>query len=117
MPLNWTAKVDPNDFYLNELGTGFIVGSNIAYDHFIAPALITKTDSLKDIEEYPLPDITSDYRHRHLEEDVKKIKDKDLAAVCSMEMTVFESSWQIRGLDQLFIDFVTNVFTTVECVS
>jgi len=101
-------KVEPNEFYLNEWGIGYIVGSDVAYDHFIPPAVMTKTNSLKDIEEYPMPDFSSDCRHKHLEEDVKKIKKKDLAVGATMEMTVFEVAWQVRGFDQLMIDFFTN---------
>jgi len=99
--------VKPFTFTLNEWGTAFIVGSNVAYDHFVPPARIVHSNSIKEIEEYPLPDFHSPYRHSHLEEDIKRIREKGLASVAGMAMTIFEVAWQIRGFDQLLTDFLT----------
>jgi len=97
----------PFTFTLNEWGTAFIVGSNVAYDRFVPPAKIVSSNSIKEIEEYPLPDSHSPYRHSHLEEDIKRIREKVLASVAGMAMTIFEVAWQIRGFDQLLTDFLT----------
>lgn len=94
-------------FTLNEWGRANIVGSDPSYDHYVAPYKIVNAKSIRDIEEYPLPDFTSDYRHRHLEEDIKRIKDKGLASVASMATTIFEVAWQIRGFDKLLTDLLT----------
>lgn len=98
----------PAIFSLNEWGTALVVGSDISYDHFVPPYGIVNAKSIKDIEEYPLSDITSEYRYRHLKEDVKKIKDKGLASVAGMACTIFEPAWQIRGFNELLTDFMTN---------
>jgi uroporphyrinogen decarboxylase len=102
------AELQSGQFYLSELGTGFQVGSNIAYDHFISPAVMMKAMRLEEIESYPLPDIMMPYRHEHLDDVVKSVRKNNLASVCSMEMTIFEAAWQIRGLDQLLMDFLVN---------
>ena len=98
----------PSIFSLNEWGTAFVVGSDVSYDHFIPPHDIVNAKSIKEIEEYPLSDITSEYRYQHLKEDVKKIKDKGLASVGSMACTIFEIAWQIRGFNELLTDFIAN---------
>lgn len=94
-------------FTINEWGTAFIVGSDASYDHFVAPRAIVNAKSVKEMEEYPLPDFTSDYRHRHLEEDVRRIRDRGLSSVAGMAMTIFEVAWQIRGFTELLTDFLT----------
>ncbi len=94
-------------FTLNEWGTALIVGSDPSYDHFVAPYNIVNSKLIRDIEEYPLPDFTSDYRHKHLEEDIKRIRNKGLASVAGMAMTIFEVAWQIRGFNELLTDLIT----------
>lgn len=93
------------DYSFNEWGTAFVAGSNVAYDHFVAPAAMAKADTLEAFEKYPLPDFTEPYRHANLENDVALHHARGLAAVAGMEMTVFEVAWQIRGFDELFADF------------
>ncbi len=97
-----------NSFTINEWGTAFIVGSDPSYDHLVAPSKIVNAKSIKDIEEYPLPDFTSDYRHKYLEKEVKRIRNKGLASVAFMALTIFEVSWQIRGFNELMTDFLIN---------
>lgn len=94
----------PENAAFNEWGTAFVVGSNPAFDHFIPP--LTNVKSVKEIEYYPLPDLTADYRHQHLEEDVSRIKEKELAVIGNMAVTIFETAWQIRGFNELMTDFL-----------
>ncbi len=94
-------------FSLDEWGTALIAGSDTSFDHFVAPSAIVNARSIEEIEEYPLPDVTSDYRHLHLEGDVKRIRDRGLASVAGMSCTIFEVSWQIRGFNELLTDFLT----------
>jgi uroporphyrinogen decarboxylase len=96
------------DFILDEWGTVFIAGTDPAYDHFVAPTKIMKAASIGEIQNYPMPDFMEDYRHRHFEKSVAQIKKSQRASVIYMEMTIFEASWQIRGLDQLLTDFITD---------
>lgn len=90
----------------NEWGTAFEIGSNPAFDHVVAPLTYINTE--KELDAYPMPDFMSSYRHKHLAEDVQRIKRKGLAVVAYMEMTIFEVAWQIRGFDELMCDFLLN---------
>jgi len=104
---NWFQEVPkPYSFTFNEWGTAFVVGSDVSYDHFIPPAKIVQATSGKAIEDYPLPDFTNEYRYKHLEKEVQKIRKKSLASVAFLAMTIFEVAWQIRGFDELLIDFL-----------
>jgi len=96
----------PEGTPINEWGTAFIVGSNPAYDHFVAPLTYAKT--VKEIKDYPLPDLTASYRHEHLESAVKSIHSAGYAAFAGMQCTIFEVAWQIRGFNELLTDFYDN---------
>jgi len=93
-------------FTLNEWGTAFVVGSNPAYDHFVAPAAIERADTLDEVRRLPMPDFDADYRWGHLEAQVRDLKARDLVAIGSMTCTLFERTWQVRGFERLLMDFV-----------
>ena len=92
--------------YFNQWGTAFEPGSNPAFDHLVAP--LEGERSIKEIEEYPLPDYTKPFCHEHLESDVANIQSKGLAAIAAMEMTIFEVAWQVRGYEELITGFLTD---------
>ena len=96
----------PEGAPLNEWGTGFVQGSNPAYDHFVPPLTYAKT--VREIQDYPLYDVTPAYRHEHLEGAVKDIHDAEYAAFAGMQCTIFEVAWQIRGYNELMMDFFDN---------
>jgi len=57
---------------------------------YIFPMRNLKT--VKELKQYPFSDYEADYRHKHLEEEVKKIHKKNLCATGGMAMTIFEVS-------------------------
>ncbi len=94
-----------------EWGVGYIptTSKDPRYLHlvrYIFPIRNLKT--IEELKEYPFSDYEASYRHRHLEEKVKKIHRKGLCVTAGMQMTIFEVSWQLTGMDKLFIDFVEN---------
>ena len=94
-------------FSLLEWGVALVAGSNASYDHFVPPARMVNTESLDEIERFPLPDFDAEYRYAGLHEEVDAIRQRNLASVAFMAMTIFETAWQIRGLDQLLTDMIT----------
>lgn len=95
-------------FSLLEWGVALVAGSSASYDHFVSPAHMVNTSSFEAIERFPLPDFDTEYRYAHLDEEVRAIRQRDLASVAFMAMTIFETAWQIRGLDQLVTDMITD---------
>ena len=94
-------------YSLLEWGVALVPGSNVAYDYFIPPARMVDTDSLAEIEQYPLPDFDAEYRYAHLDAELTSIRGRGLASVAFMAMTIFETAWQIRGLERLVTDMIT----------
>jgi uroporphyrinogen decarboxylase len=105
--LRYTSGQEPaqQTFYFNEFGTAHLPGSNEAYDHYTPPAVMRRANSLDAFEKYPMPDYEAPYRHEHLAEQAAQIKSRNLAVVAYMEMTIFERAWQIRGFEELMMDF------------
>jgi uroporphyrinogen decarboxylase len=93
-------------FSLLEWGAALVPGSSAAYDHFVPPARMEETDALDDIERYPLPDFDAEYRYAHLDAELSSIRARGLASVAFMAMTLFETAWQIRGLERLITDMI-----------
>ncbi|GAI46220.1 unnamed protein product, partial [marine sediment metagenome] len=107
--VEWTLKhhnhFPENTSFITEWGVVLVIGSDIAYDRLIPPK---PGNSVETIEEYPFPDFTSGYRHNHLEEEVKKIKEDNLASVGAMACTIFERAWQVNGFNEVLIGFLNN---------
>ena len=99
---------------MNEWGEYRIYGDDEDYHTKICP-LAGDGVSLADIEQYPLPDLSESYRYEGIPAAIQGIHTRGLAAVLSWEMTIFEKSWRIRGLEDLMMDLATNP-AMVECL-
>jgi uroporphyrinogen decarboxylase len=56
---------------------------------------------------YPWPDLLEDYRWDGMTERVQAIKDWDLVCSASMQMTIFEISWYLRGMETFMEDLIS----------
>lgn len=98
----------PEETEFNEFGIADVPGSGKESYHFkhkVSP--LSNVNSLKEIEEYPFPDIMEDYRWISVDEEVKKIHEKGYASVATGG-TFFEWSWALRGYEQTLDDFASN---------
>jgi len=94
-----------------EWGVGYIPTASKNTRHAHLFGLVHPMRNLKTVEElkeYPFSDYEADYRHKHLEKEVEKIHKEELFASGGLAMTIFEVSWQLRGMDNLFFDFIEN---------
>ena len=64
--------------------------------------------AVEDLERYPFPDLTPPARHRHLEDEVRKLHDRGLFVIGFMEWTIFEIAWHLRGMTEIFTDIAFN---------
>ena len=84
---------------------------------------LRNSESLRDIERLPLPDFLEDYRWEGVEEKIAEMKQRDKIVfpgiyggydsgtnenVTAAFMDIFESSWYLRGLDRMLLDFYEN---------
>lgn len=61
--------------------------------------------TLEELKSYPYPDYSKgDFSHQ--KEQVKAIHDKGLAAVGNMQVTIWESAWYLRSMEQIMMDMV-----------
>ena len=65
-------------------------------------------ENIEEFENYPYPDPIKDYNWEGYKSKVDSIKGRDLIAVASMEMTIFEIAWYLRGMENFMIDMVIN---------
>ncbi len=63
-------------------------------------------ESMEEMSEYPFPDFTqADFSHQ--KQQVEALHARGLAATGSMQMTIWEQAWYIRGMTELMMDMMT----------
>ncbi|MBD3180764.1 hypothetical protein GF312_00630 [Candidatus Poribacteria bacterium] len=100
----------PEGTRVDEWGIGWVkTPTSFHFEHIQHP--LAKATTVKEIEEYPFPDLDADYRYEGLAERVKKIKEQDYAVTASAMAvggTVFWPPYKLRGMEQLLVDFMIN---------
>ncbi|NPV54477.1 MAG: hypothetical protein HPY71_13340 [Firmicutes bacterium] len=95
---------------VNEWGIGFIKGSGYAhFEDMVHP--LARAKSIEEIEEYPFPDLTEEYRWRDVIKEVEEWHRRGYAVMGLppfFDGTIFETAWGLRGLENLLMDFVQN---------
>lgn len=66
---------------------------------------LSLTEDLEEVKDYPFPDFAAG-NASHQPEQVKAIHKQGLAAVGSMQVTIWETSWYIRGMENLMSDMI-----------
>jgi len=108
-----TLKVDWSAYYedmppitsIDEWGTARVPGD---FYHFTRRRFpMADLTSAQQIHDYPWPDFKEDYRHEHLESSAKALRDADWPVQGSVAH-IWETAWQLRGMDRLMMDFVDN---------
>ncbi|NOZ20271.1 MAG: hypothetical protein GXP25_04195 [Planctomycetes bacterium] len=95
----------PENANINEWGTAHVPGRVHHFTHRRFP--MERFDSATQVNDYPWPDMKEPYRHEHLEEQVKRLHDNN-EFVSGSVAHIFETAWQVRGMDTLLMDFAMN---------
>lgn len=66
---------------------------------------LKEVETLEEIQAYPFPDFANG-RKNHQKGQVEAFKNADLIAVGYMPMTIWEISWYLRGIEELFCDMM-----------
>ena len=61
-------------------------------------------DSIAELERYPFPGFAEPWRHANFDERAGKAKEQGYGVVGQMSQTILETSYLMRGLEQLFAD-------------
>ena len=95
----------PADVYINEWGVGHKPGSVAHFSKMVHP--MKDFTTVQQIWDFPVPDITAEYRFENLAADIQKIKDAGYAAVYG-SFSLFEPAWYWRGLDNFLCDMIAD---------
>ncbi len=98
-PLERPGRVD-------EWGNVVVHGFKYDTTDYVYPMRNLKT--VAELNEFPFPDFTPDACHAHFEDEVKGWHDLGYAVTGSLWGTMFERTWHMRGMDNLFADFYDN---------
>lgn len=100
----------PKNTYFDDWGIPFVTGSEGHVKRELYPMAAFKAK--EEVLEYPWPDFMSSYRHEHLEKEVRKLHDRGYPVIGRLTETsggsIFETAWQLREMDNLFVDFYDN---------
>lgn len=103
------VKDFPSNARVDEWGIGWArTPTSYHFEHILHP--LAKAEYVKEIEEYPFPDVDADYRYEGLDKRVSQIKEQGYAVTSSAMAvggTVFWPPYKLRGMEQLLIDFLT----------
>lgn len=87
----------------SEYGTGAVPGTFYHFARYVFP--LRNAASVADVERYPWPNITPEYRHAHLEAEVEALHAQD-HFVDGFAGHVFETAWQLLGLERTLSGFI-----------
>lgn len=99
--------------YIDEWGVGW-KHSTIAHLSGMSHPMKHMT-SLKEIEQFPLPDLLEDYRWEGFKAKVDAVKAQGLCAVY-FAVQVFEPTWYLRGMEELLIDMYDDDEKAIACL-
>ena len=88
-----------------EWGEARVRGSMHHFTRRIHP--MEQFTGVRQLEQYPFPDIDAGYRYQGVENTIKTIQDDGYAAIASGG-DIFETSWAMRGLDKMLMDFLSD---------
>jgi len=97
----------PSGAFVNEWGIGIVPGSTANYADYVHP--LRNMTSPEELEDYPFPDVTADYRYEGLAESVAYWHQQGYAVsggIPHYSGTLFECAWILRGMENLLADFL-----------
>jgi uroporphyrinogen decarboxylase len=112
---DFTVYFDPDQLpegrsRIDEWGIAYVRGSVHHFEEMGHP--MAKFSSIDELEQYPWPDVTAQYRREAARSKIEQVHERDLAALAWPPMkggTFFETAWGLRGFEQLMLDMMTDV--------
>jgi uroporphyrinogen decarboxylase len=94
----------PECTVIDDWGIANVPGSMYHFTKMIHP--LGDAVTVGDVEGYPLPDYTRKECWKAIETDVARYHQRGYAVAAHMEMTIFEVSWYLRGMEALMADMM-----------
>ena len=96
----------PEGTVIDEWGIANVPGSMYHFTKMVHP--LRNISSVAEIEKYPLPDYAREECWRDIEGEVAAYQQRGYAVAAHLEMTIFEVSWYLRGMEDLMSDMLQN---------
>ena len=93
----------PEGADVSEWGTAHVRGSFYHFTRMMLP--MQSFTSIRELEAYPFPTFEEEWRRSDARQMIQSFHQKGLAACAAMAVTIFETVWQLRGMEELFRDF------------
>ncbi|MFW6275560.1 MAG: uroporphyrinogen decarboxylase family protein, partial [bacterium] len=94
----------PESTEFDVFGVGHSKGSELAY-HMTRMHHPLKGAGLLEIESFPYPSIARDAIEL-INQEISQLHGQDLAAYAKMQMTIWESAWYMRSMEELMMDML-----------
>lgn len=97
----------PEKASFNEWGMGSVPGS---VEHFVESRYhpLAVAENADDLEKYDWPDIDAPYRFDGMKEKIRDYQARGYPVLGEMYCTIFETVWQLRGMEAMLMDFLVN---------
>lgn len=95
----------PEDTQFDVLGIGHSKGSQAAFHMTRMHHPLAGADSAEEIQNFPLPEVNR-HENQPLFERVSELHFQGFAAMCMMQMTIWEAAWYLRSMEDLLMDMM-----------
>jgi uroporphyrinogen decarboxylase len=92
---------------IDVIGVGHSKGSEAAFHMTRMHHPLQGCESIDEIKNYPLP-VFSRAENQPLFDRITSLHEQGLAAMCAMQMTIWEAAWYIRSMPDLLMDMMTD---------
>jgi uroporphyrinogen decarboxylase len=93
----------PKDATITEWGTAHLPGTYYHFTKLVPP--MRPFSTLREFEAFPVPTFDEPWRRAHAAQRIEAFHKRDLAVCGAMAVTIFETAWQLRGMEELLTDF------------
>ena len=95
----------PEGTKIDEWGVARVPGSK---HHFVRLEFpLASATSVEEVEAYPFPDLTADYRYEDMPAEVREVRESGYASIATVSSHNYVAAWQLRGLKAFLSDMVT----------
>ena len=103
----WFRQTPPPATVWDEWGYGALRGS---VGHFLEYRYhpLAECSSVEQILEFDWPDADADYRFESVARETRAYQDRGYAVTGELYLTIFETAWLLRGMENLLTDFYHN---------
>ena len=104
---SWFSESPPPDTIWDEWGYGALQGS---MEHFLEYRYhpLAECTSVEQIRGFNWPDVDADYRFEDVARSTRTFQARGYAVAGELYLTIFETAWLLRGMENLLMDFYAN---------